>query len=345
MSLKDSILSHSNQFNAYKEKSEKLTSENEKLKNENKSIKEEIDLLDKYENGISVIIPTYKGENHIKNLLESLENQRLDSKYYELIFIINGELDSTIDILTEFIKNNSKLNVNLYITPESGASNARNIGIELSKKEFITFLDDDDFISPNYLEKLFEYSKPNRITMANFIDYDANTKETNSQITSSIKEHGIIKGAPFKIMSLAAVTVGKSIPTYTVKRIRFNTALNSGEDVSFYAYLYAKFDFEFYFINKNEEVNYYRIERDQSVSNQDMSYQFNVLDRLIVMDDLDENYRIVKTDNVKKYLKNCFYGQAGFIQRYLEKHPEDKNKALEEIEKHDFLYFPYKLLE
>ena len=345
MSIKDSILSHSNQFNYYKEETEKLKKENKKLKNENKRIKKEIENLDKYETGISIIIPTYKGENHIKLLLESLEKQTLSPNLYELIFVFNGELDTTIDILTEFINNKPEMNVTSTFTPESGASSARNIGMQLARKEYITFVDDDDFISPNYLEKLLEHSRPNRITLANFLNYDIDTKEAESTIPSSEKAYGIIKDAPVKFMSQAAVTVAKTIPTYAAKRVKFNTDLNSGEDVSFYASLYTKFDFEFYFINKEEEANYYRIQRNVSVSKQEMTYQFNVLDRLKVMDDLDENYRIAENKKTRKYIEMCFQGQTGFIQRYLQKHPEDEDKVLKEVEKHDFKYFPYFVLE
>ena len=345
MSIKDSILSHSNQFNHYKEETERLKKENKKLKRENKRIEEEIKNSDKYEAGISVIIPTYNGEKHIKPLLESLEKQTLHSELYEIIFIINGRLDSTINILTEFIENNPKKNIILTYTPQSGASNARNIGIQLSKREYVTFIDDDDYISPNYLEKLLEYSKPNRITMANFIDIDINTKETKPFIPLSVKEYGIIEKAPVKFMNIASVTQVKTIPTFAIKRIEFNVNLNSGEDVSFYGYLYTKFDFEFYYINNEEKVNYYRVQRNNSVSNQEMTYQFNVLDRLKVMDDLDENYRAVKNKKIKKYIELCFKGQTGFIQRYLQKHPEDKDKVLKEVENHDFKYFPYSLLE
>ena len=345
MSIKDSILSHSNQFNHYKEETKKAKRENDNLKKENKKLKEEIKTLNQFKEGISVIIPTYKGENQINTLLESLESQTLNPESYELIFIFNGELDSTIDILSEFIKKYPKLNVTFHFTPNPGAANARNIGMELSKREFITFVDDDDFISPNYLEKLLEYSKPNRITMANFMNYNINTKEAKSTVPSSEKEYGIIKNAPVKFMSQAAVTVAKTIPTYAAKRVQFNTKLNSGEDVSFYGNLYSKFDFEFYFIKKEEEVNYYRIQRETSVSQQEMTYQFNVLDRLKVMDDLNESHKAAENKKVKKYIEMCFQGQTGFLQRYLEKNPEDKDKVMKEVEKHEFEYFPYFLLE
>ena len=183
------------------------------------------------------------------------------------------------------------------------------------------------------------------IAMKSEFNYDIDTKEAESTIPSSEKAYGIIKDAPVKFMSQAAVTVAKTIPTYAAKRVKFNTDLNSGEDVSFYASLYTKFDFEFYFINKEEEANYYRIQRNVSVSKQEMTYQFNVLDRLKVMDDLDENYRIAENKKTRKYIEMCFQGQTGFIQRYLQKHPEDEDKVLKEVEKHDFKYFPYFVLE
>ena len=43
--------------------------------------------------GISAIIPTYKGEKYISKLLDSLINQNMDSNLFEAIFIVNGEID------------------------------------------------------------------------------------------------------------------------------------------------------------------------------------------------------------------------------------------------------------
>ena len=51
------------------------------------------------EKGISAIIPTYKGEAFISKLLDSLINQSIDPKLFEAIFIVNGEPDSTLDII------------------------------------------------------------------------------------------------------------------------------------------------------------------------------------------------------------------------------------------------------
>ena len=69
MSFKEKILSKSNSYNFYK-------NESEKLKKENKKLKTKI-IETNYEKGISVIIPTYKGENYISILLDSLQKQIL----------------------------------------------------------------------------------------------------------------------------------------------------------------------------------------------------------------------------------------------------------------------------
>ena len=347
MSIKDSILSHSNQFNYYKEKTEKLKKENKKIKKENRKIKEELKNSDKYEDGISVIIPTYKGENHIKPLLESLEKQTLDPNKYEIIFIINGELDSTINILKDFAEENNEKNIVITYTSIPGASNARNVGLRLAKKEYTGFIDDDDSISPKYLEKLFEHSKPNRVVMSNFIDID---EETGEEIESflvpySVEEHGIIKGAPVRFIDSAVITQAKSIPTYATKSVQFNTDLKNGEDISYYARLYPKYDFEFYFIDKKEEAIYYRTRRSGSISRPKMSFEFNVVDRLKVIGDLNSSYKNTTSKKYRKYLKTCSRGQTRFMNRYLDQNPEDEEKVLEEIKKHDYEIFPYEVLD
>lgn len=350
MSIKNSILSHSNQFNHYKNESERLKKENEKLKKQLEERNQEIENIkfnEEFEDGISIIIPTYKGENHINPLLNSLEEQTLDRDKFELIFIINGERDSTLDILLEFAEKNKDMDITITYTKTPGVSNARNIGLKIAKKQYTGFIDDDDFVSPNYLKKLYEYSRPNRVVMTNFVDIN---EETGEEMESFLvpydeKEHGVIKDAPVKFLNLALSTVAKSIPSFATKSVRFNTNLTSGVDPSYYSFLYPKFDFEFYFINKEEEATYYRLQREGSISRQKMSYQFNVLDRLKVVDDLDKNYRKTNIKKYKKYLQICVIGQAGFMKKYIIEHPDEKEKVIEEVKNHNLAYFPYKILE
>lgn len=321
-----------------------MTIENKSSLNHNSKRKE--DLTSEYEEGISVIIPSYKGENHINPLLDSLEKQTLDSSKFDLIFILNGELDSTIYILEDFMKENPKMNVLVTFTSVGGVSNARNLGLSISKREFVTFVDDDDFISPNYLKKLYQYSKPNRITMTNFMDVIEETGEKieSKVIPFSVEEYGVIENAYVDFQSLINVTVAKIIPTNVAKAVKFNTALKSGVDVSYYSRLYSKFDFEFYFIDRKEDATYYRIIREGSISRQKLNFEFNVIQRLQVIEDIDKAFENTDDEIKIDYLKLRTLGQCSFMIRYLKEYPEDKQKVINEIEKHNLKYFPYEKL-
>ena len=348
MSIKNSILSKSNQYKYYKGQYEKLKKENGQLKarldkSENESPYERMD----YEKGISFIIPSYKGENHIAPLLDSLEKQTLSTDFYDLIFVLNGEMDSTIDLINEFIDNNPDIDVLAAYTPVSGASHARNVGLRLVKREYTGFIDDDDFVSPKYIEKLLEHSRPNRVVMTNFIDINEETGEEMESplVPFSVEDSGIIEEAPVKFFDLAVITQAKSIPSYAAKSVKFNENLTSGVDVSYYGFLYPRFEFEYYFIDKKEEAVYYRIQRPGSISRQKMSFQFNVLDRLKVIDDLNESYKNTNNEKFRQYLRKSIWGQSGFMKRYIEKNRSDKEKVIDEVKKHDLEYFPYKRLE
>ena len=343
MSFKDSILSKSNQFNYYKDKTVELNKENKKLKNEISLLSPDL------EDGISLIIPSYKGESYIRFLLDSLENQTLSRDLFEIIFIVNGEMDSTMDILSDFSKSNTDMHIIFTYTSEAGASNARNIGIRIASREYIGFIDDDDFISENYLESLYKYRAPNRVVMSNFIDINEETREEMESrlVPFSMNKSGIIKGAPVKLIDLAVVTHAKILPTKAIKRCDFNTDLTNGEDISYYAKLYPKNHFEFYFVDKKEKAIYYRVRRSGSISRQEYSFKFNVLQRLMVLDDVNESYKSLdKEDKLyREFLRTIFGGQSQFMKRYLNEVPEDREKVIDEVKKHDFVYFPYERLD
>lgn len=349
MSVKNYILSHSNQFNHYKDENAKLKKQNKKLKKqlqEKENQIENIKFSEDLEEGISIIVPTYKGENHIRPLLKSLEEQTLEFEKFEVIFIINGEPDSTFEILKDFSQKNNDMDIIITHTKTPGVSNARNIGLKLAKKQYVGFVDDDDFISPNYLKSLYTHSRPDRVVMSDFIDMNENSgEEEESPLRPFSKtEYGVIKDAPIAFQSLSAITTAKSLPTYAAKSIKFNTKLRNSVDISYFSRLYPKFDFEFYLVDRKEEAIYYRLQRSESISRQKNTYEFNVLGRLNVIDDIDSMIKVTKDEKYLEYLKIRSGAQIDFIVTYLLEHPEDKEKVLKEIEKHNYTYFSYERL-
>lgn len=298
------------------------------------------------EKGISAIIPTYKGEAFISKLLDSLINQTINPNLFEAVFIVNGELDSTPDIIKKYQKENPQINIILTYS-DPGVCNARNAGINLANREYTIFIDDDDYISYNYFEKLYQYAKPNRIVIGTFLDVNEDTGEIQeSYLSKPLLENSGINTNPYtdEMQGILTSTTDKLIPTKNVKNSSFNPELKNGDDISYYARFYVDHDFEFYIIDKKEEAIYYRLWRDNSISRKPLSYDFNIKDRLKVINDINKGLKKAKTPAMISFIKSLTGGQVVKINKYLEKYPDDYIKVLKDIASYNFDFFPFKYL-
>ena len=103
------------------------------------------------ETKVSVIVPAYNVEKYVENCLDSLLGQTLEK--IEIIVIDDGSTDKTKDIISEFAKQDKRI---VFLHQENkGPSEARNKGLDIAKGEFISFVDSDDWIDRNFLEKLY----------------------------------------------------------------------------------------------------------------------------------------------------------------------------------------------
>ena len=103
---------------------------------------------------ISIIIPIYNSQNYLTDCLESIKSN-LQNKF-EVILINDNSKDGSLRICKNFVKNfkNSQL---INLKKNKGVSNARNIGIKVSKGEFICFLDSDDKLANNFQKIILKY--------------------------------------------------------------------------------------------------------------------------------------------------------------------------------------------
>ncbi len=100
---------------------------------------------------VSVIVPIYNVEAYLEKCITSIINQTYTN--IEIILINDGSTDTSLKICQEYQKLDNRiiiLNKN-----NEGLSAARNDGIAKSKGKYICFIDGDDYISPNYIEKLY----------------------------------------------------------------------------------------------------------------------------------------------------------------------------------------------
>ena len=107
---------------------------------------------------VSVIIPVYNSERYIEKCIRSVMNQSLQN--LEIIAIDDGSGDRTGIILDQIQKEDKRLKV-VHQTNQ-GVSASRNLGISMAAGEYITFVDGDDYIGPDYLKELVEGAERNQ---------------------------------------------------------------------------------------------------------------------------------------------------------------------------------------
>ena len=117
---------------------------------------------------VSVVIPSYNVESFIRECVESIIKQTLTE--LQIICVNDGSTDMTQDILYEIKNHDNRV---VVINQENkGLSAARNAGIEIAEGEYIYFIDGDDILKENALEKLYNKA---RNTNAQIVFFDADS--------------------------------------------------------------------------------------------------------------------------------------------------------------------------
>lgn len=105
---------------------------------------------------ISVIVPVYNAAQWLDDCIQSVLNQTF--KDYELILVDDGSTDGSSEICDRYAQQHDCVKV-IHKTNGYGAGEARNYGFQMSRGEYIVFLDSDDCQTPDMLQKLYEAQK------------------------------------------------------------------------------------------------------------------------------------------------------------------------------------------
>lgn len=100
---------------------------------------------------VSVVIPAYNIESRIGSCIESALRQTY--KNIEIVAINDGSTDHTLEILESFLSDNR---VKVFSQTNKGVSSARNHGIRMCNGKWITFLDSDDTLERDCIEKMVD---------------------------------------------------------------------------------------------------------------------------------------------------------------------------------------------
>jgi glycosyltransferase involved in cell wall biosynthesis len=192
---------------------------------------------------ISVIIPTHNRASLLNRTIKSVLNQTFHD--FELIIVDDGSTDNTKELINEFKKNDPRVQ---YIWQENSGrpSETRNTGIKNSKGKYITFLDSDDEILPEKLEKqIKKFNSVSKNVGLIYCGLQYIPENKNKQSKVIIPK---LKGNLFKEL-LKGSFIGGITPLIKKECFQksglFDTSLPSGEDWDMWIRISKNYEFDY----------------------------------------------------------------------------------------------------
>ena len=112
---------------------------------------------------VSIIVPIYNVERYLNRAIDSILKQTFTD--YEIILINDGSTDNSFSIAQEYVEKYPE-RIRLITQKNAGLSAARNRGIDEALGEYVCFIDSDDFIKPDMIERLYNQISSKKADMA-----------------------------------------------------------------------------------------------------------------------------------------------------------------------------------
>ncbi|HIQ60673.1 MAG TPA: glycosyltransferase family 2 protein [Candidatus Enterenecus faecium] len=122
---------------------------------------------------ISVIIPVYNIQQHLRECLDSVLGQSYP--HLQVICVDDGSTDESPAILAEYAQKDPRVQV--IRQQNAGPGAARNTGLEAAKGEYVIFLDSDDWFEPDFLAKMVDTAQREGadVAICRAVEFDTNS--------------------------------------------------------------------------------------------------------------------------------------------------------------------------
>lgn len=194
---------------------------------------------------ISIIIPTYKPKDYLWECLDSIVVQSFSKKDFELILVLNGCCEPWKTDIEKYIASKMiGMNIKFIQLDEGGVSNARNVALDIVEGEYITFIDDDDYISPSFLDDLYNAVTPDTISVCNTMAFwEGESGFVDFPLTNVYKELAVkgVTTTSSKVRKFFSGPCMKLIPMSFIQGRKFDVRFKNGEDSIFMFLISDKF--------------------------------------------------------------------------------------------------------
>lgn len=124
---------------------------------------------------VSIIVAVYNAQKYLRQCVQSVLDQTY--KDIEILLIDDGSTDNSAQICDEFAKKDSRVRV--IHKENEGESATRNLGVKEARGEYITFVDNDDYVAPDFIESMLVLMQDKQadICICSFLYVDEEERE------------------------------------------------------------------------------------------------------------------------------------------------------------------------
>lgn len=214
---------------------------------------------------VSMVIPVYNVEKYLEKCLISIINQTY--KNIEIILVDDGSSDCSGVICEKFAKKDGRIHI--IKKKNGGLSDARNVGINNSRGDYICFVDSDDYVDKNYVLKMYSSLLTNNadICICNFFpvteEGNKSKKQYGSKLSNSVFLNSSINSILLSDLNVSmTVAWNKMYKKSLFEGIRYPTGKLHEDEWTTYKLLYKSAR-----ICTIDDELYYYVQRTNSITN------------------------------------------------------------------------------
>ena len=180
---------------------------------------------------VSVVIPVYNAEKYIHKCIDGILSQTYHNT--EIILVDDGSADNSLSICKEYAQKDSRIRV--FSKENGGVSSARNMGMDEATGCYLMFLDSDDWLENDTIEKLVKSALDSSADVVVFeysVDYPDGRSDVHRH--ENLKGNMTIQDAVYHtIAGTNRFAWSKLYKREYVGNIRFDETIHHGEDTLF----------------------------------------------------------------------------------------------------------------
>lgn len=285
-------------------------------------------LMDSYQSPcFAIVLPVFNAGMYLEETLDSILAQTYSNF---LVFAVNDfSQDNSLEILHAYSKLDKRIIV-INQTRNMGVSASRNKALDqicaMDSISYVTFIDADDVIEHNYLEKISEIFVNKQIEYVVFgIDYLFATGKVKSRFPlfkakldkTNILTQYFVSASWSSRCNRNLGLINKAFPLTKIKDIRFNESMELAEDLEFFSRVFDKVKEGFF----TSEVLYHYRQRKSSLVHRKCDNYLNILGELHKLTESAEDFYSRQLTQKLFYITTCGY--------YLRALQQDKMNASE----------------